>query len=87
MKLIDKTKQGTVYFNEVNLGLYINMILTAQVVGNISFYVSNDSGATFEPITLDRLFTFTNQSNSLIIKAELLSADAALSAIAFLYSL
>jgi hypothetical protein len=87
MKLIDKTKQGTVYFNEVNLGLYISIILTAQVVGNISFYVSNDSGATFEPITLDRLFTFTNQSNSLIIKAELLSADAALSAIAFLYSL
>jgi len=88
MRLIDKSKPGAVVFRELTLEMYQHIILTAQTIGDVSFYVDNgDGGEDFDPVNADSLHTFGNQSTELILKAELLSPDAALSAMAFLYSL
>lgn len=87
IRVIDPTKQGVIHFKQLDLGLYIHLLMTAQTTGNVNFYVSNDTGLIYNKITLDQLYDFTAQSKSLRMKVTLDSADATLNAIALLYSL
>lgn len=87
IRVIDPTKQGVIHFKQLELGLYIHLLMTAQTTGNVNFYVSNDTGLIYNKISLDQLYDFTAQSKSLRIKITLDSADATLNAIALLYSL
>lgn len=87
IKLIDSSKTGTIYFNKLTLSTFINLLFTSQFVGDVKAYVSNNDGEDFQLIEFDKLFAFSNQSTNLTIKIELNSPDAALSAIALLYSL
>lgn len=87
IKLIDTSQNGVLYLNEISLQLFVTIVLSAQTVGDVSFYGSIDGGSSFEPIIVDTMHTFLKQSKSLILKAVFASSDAALSALAFLYTL
>lgn len=87
MRLIDKSKPGVVYLEKLDIKLFKNIILTAQTTGSVLFSASIDDGKTFEVVYVDTLHTFAKQSSTLILKAEFQTSDAALSALAFLYSL
>lgn len=86
-KLIDGVAEGTLYFNTIKMPLYRHVLMTAQYTGDVTFYVSNDTGTTFHEVPLERLLSFTSQSETLTVKAVLRGSGAAVNAIAFLYTL
>ena len=67
--------------------LYRHILMTAQYTGDVTFYVSNDTGTTFHKVPLEKLLSFTSQSETLTVKAVLRGSGAAVNAIAFLYTL
>jgi hypothetical protein len=87
VRVIDPTKQGVIHLRQLDLGLYIHLLMTAQTTGTVNFYVSNDTGLIYQKVSLDQLYDFATQSTSLRIKITLDSADATLNAMALLYSL
>ena len=87
IRVIDPTKQGVIHLKQLDLGLYIHLLMTAQTTGTVNFYVSNDTGLIYQKVSLDQLYDFTSQSTSLRIKITLDSSDATLNAVALLYSL
>jgi hypothetical protein len=88
IRLIDTSKQGVLHLNEINFNeLFMSIIMSAQYNGNCEFYISNDNGKNYTFINLDKLYTFSTQSQYLRIKVVFKSADAAVSALALLYTL
>ena len=88
MRLIDPSQNGVLHLKEIDFGeLFMHVILTAQYTGDCKFYISNNHGASYVLVDLDKLYSYMTQSENIRIKIELKSSDAMVSAVALLYSL
>lgn len=87
VKLVDGVNEGTVYFKPIKMPLYKHILTTAQYTGDIKFYISNDGGLSFYPVALEKLHSFSSQSESLTAKAVMRGKNASINALAYLYTL